>query len=79
MTKRAVLTPAPPLAPCALPHHAVGRRVGLHQWHNEARCMEYLFGVVIGHQGRCIRIAVDQPRREVISTSCGHVFPQVAS
>lgn len=79
MTTQPIRVPAPPAPPCALPHHEVGSRVGIHQWHKTAGCMEYLFGKVIEHRGRRVKIAVDQPRKTVISTECGHVFPQVAS
>lgn len=68
----------PLVSPCGIAHHAPGSRVGFHKWHNDARCMEYFFGRVIAHVGRQVRIEVDSPRREIVTTECGHTFPAEA-
>ena len=63
---------------CQLAHHTLESRVGVHQWCDTTKSMEYLFGRVIEHSGRRIKIAVDLPRKTVIEVECGAVFPQAA-
>lgn len=61
---------------CQLAHHALESRVGVHQWSDTTKSMEYLYGQVIEHSGRRIKIAIDQPRKTVVEVECGAVFPQ---